>query len=255
MALSAAGHPLYFRQETDFFLGTHSTRKDLTHICHVYYMCDMDPAYAVSKAIKQGRIERKEHCEWCGSIRHVSAHHEDYSKPLEVIWLCIKCHTARHHMFKALTGEMSIHTWQWKLGRREEPVKKIFKDRARLVIYLEARDVARLTALAREEGKLVAEYVRERMLDEVKAMQELEEPVAVAQTAKPVADEAVRTLEPNAEPQAGVEKEYVPINTWKREVAGRSKAVGKKKIRKGGEVDTGVCEHNFFRAACPRCNS
>lgn len=31
-------------------------------------------------------------CSICGGTNHIEAHHEDYSKPLEVIWLCPKHH-------------------------------------------------------------------------------------------------------------------------------------------------------------------
>jgi hypothetical protein len=42
--------------------------------------------YAVSKAIKNGIIF-KSPCEKCGDIKSVAAH-EDYSRPLDVTWLC-----------------------------------------------------------------------------------------------------------------------------------------------------------------------
>lgn len=47
----------------------------------------------VSNAIRDGRIERRP-CERCGKKAH--AHHDDYSKPLDVVWLCPVHHVARH---------------------------------------------------------------------------------------------------------------------------------------------------------------
>src|ERR1700691_3817842 len=48
----------------------------------------------VSKAIKSGRLVR-EPCRVCGNPKS-EAHHEDYSKPLEVIWLCLEHHREHH---------------------------------------------------------------------------------------------------------------------------------------------------------------
>lgn len=45
-------------------------------------------------AIRRGRIKRQP-CRDCGS-RKVHAHHQDYSKPLEVVFLCELCHKAEH---------------------------------------------------------------------------------------------------------------------------------------------------------------
>jgi hypothetical protein len=35
-------------------------------------------------------------CADCGCPPPTEAHHEDYSKPLDIIWLCFVCHRARH---------------------------------------------------------------------------------------------------------------------------------------------------------------
>ena len=43
--------------------------------------------------IKRGKII-KGICK-CGETK-VQAHHEDYNKPLEVIWLCVNCHIKLH---------------------------------------------------------------------------------------------------------------------------------------------------------------
>lgn len=56
---------------------------------------------SVSNAMRDGRI-KKQPCEICGSVAH--AHHDDYSKPLEVRWLCIKHHVEWHKSNKAIGG-------------------------------------------------------------------------------------------------------------------------------------------------------
>ncbi len=48
------------------------------------------------EAVKKGLIPRLLNCEKCGSSELLQKHHADYSKPLEVVWLCIKCHHAVH---------------------------------------------------------------------------------------------------------------------------------------------------------------
>lgn len=46
------------------------------------------------QAISSGKIQRKP-CERCGAVKS-QGHHEDYSKPLDVQWLCPKHHAALH---------------------------------------------------------------------------------------------------------------------------------------------------------------
>lgn len=43
-------------------------------------------------------------CEVCGTMKYLEAHHEDYSKPLEIRWLCRK-HHAEHHRNESLTSK------------------------------------------------------------------------------------------------------------------------------------------------------
>lgn len=49
----------------------------------------------LTNAVKDGKIERKP-CTFCGETKS-QAHHEDYSKPLDVIWACFKCHREKLH--------------------------------------------------------------------------------------------------------------------------------------------------------------
>jgi hypothetical protein len=52
---------------------------------------------AVSNAVRDKRIEKPEKCVQCGNAHnYLSAHHEDYSRPLDVIWLCPPCHIRLH---------------------------------------------------------------------------------------------------------------------------------------------------------------
>ena len=44
---------------------------------------------AVNNAVRDGRLEKKP-C-YCGELK-LEGHHEDYSKPLDVEWLCTKHH-------------------------------------------------------------------------------------------------------------------------------------------------------------------
>lgn len=49
----------------------------------------------VRGAIRRGRLERKD-CEVCGTNENVHAHHEDYSKPFDIVWLCATHHREVH---------------------------------------------------------------------------------------------------------------------------------------------------------------
>jgi hypothetical protein len=49
----------------------------------------------VSMAIQSGALSRGD-CESCGAIDDIHAHHDDYSKPLDVTWLCRSCHRKLH---------------------------------------------------------------------------------------------------------------------------------------------------------------
>lgn len=54
----------------------------------------------VTKAISAGKLIRRGKCERCDSTSNIEGHHADYSKPLEVIWLCSKCHKLEHKKMK-----------------------------------------------------------------------------------------------------------------------------------------------------------
>lgn len=53
----------------------------------------------VRQAILKGNLQRQP-CEKCNTTDKVEAHHEDYSKPLEVMWLCDAHHKERHKFLR-----------------------------------------------------------------------------------------------------------------------------------------------------------
>lgn len=61
---------------------------------------------AVQTALRNGSLSRMP-CEVCGADNRVHAHHDDYSKPLAVVWLCHSHHMERHHMLRARDQEPS----------------------------------------------------------------------------------------------------------------------------------------------------
>ena len=57
----------------------------------------------VSRYVQSGKLQKLP-CKICGN-EEVEAHHSDYSKPLEVTWLCFRHHRAiEHHQVNAFTS-------------------------------------------------------------------------------------------------------------------------------------------------------
>lgn len=46
--------------------------------------------------LRDGKIKKIEICESCKVAPAIEAHHCDYNKPLEVIWMCDRCHKDWH---------------------------------------------------------------------------------------------------------------------------------------------------------------
>jgi len=51
----------------------------------------------VSRAVKSGLLVKPSACSRCrGGTGRIHAHHDNYSRPLEVRWLCTRCHVTVH---------------------------------------------------------------------------------------------------------------------------------------------------------------
>ncbi len=63
---------------------------------------------AVWGAMKAGHLTKPKRCAQCNKVVEVEAHHDDYSQPLVVRWLCTPCHHLHH-------GDLGTYR---QLGRR-----------------------------------------------------------------------------------------------------------------------------------------
>jgi hypothetical protein len=76
---------------------TKDMRKRLPHVYKAHT--------AVKSAIRNGTLVNPGVCSICDKIGKIIGHHEDYSKPLDIEWMCDVCHKQRHKKLKAEHAE------------------------------------------------------------------------------------------------------------------------------------------------------
>lgn len=52
----------------------------------------------VNNAVRDGKLIKSSKCECCDNTHRLHGHHDDYAYPLNVRWLCSKCHCAWHKL-------------------------------------------------------------------------------------------------------------------------------------------------------------
>lgn len=52
-------------------------------------------------ALKRKKLNKPEECQMCNKAKPLEAHHKDYNKPLDVIWVCKECHGGIHLTLKS----------------------------------------------------------------------------------------------------------------------------------------------------------
>ena len=67
---------------------TKRMRKDLPHVYKAHN--------ALNNAVRDGKVIKPTHCSTCNKEKKLHGHHDDYSKPLDVEWMCAICHRAFH---------------------------------------------------------------------------------------------------------------------------------------------------------------
>lgn len=70
---------------------------------------DKHACYVIlNNAVRDGRVSKPTCCQNCGSNGRIEGHHHDYAYPLDVIWLCPKCHHRLHAAFPEVEGKNKV---------------------------------------------------------------------------------------------------------------------------------------------------
>ena len=75
--------------------GKEMTRNAITKTI-AKYPYKKDARVILNMNLKLSRITKPDKCERCNTETKIYAHHPDYSKPLEVVWLCMSDHVKEH---------------------------------------------------------------------------------------------------------------------------------------------------------------
>ena len=98
--------------------------------------CHAGAGEAVLVALKRGELVKPERCEGCGAggvqangkrVR-VEAHHDDYNHPLQVRWLCRRCH-CKWHRENVAVEKLPVSMPSWPINGQQggEPMKYEFE--------------------------------------------------------------------------------------------------------------------------------
>lgn len=91
----------YRKQQKEYYLMWYEnngrTRGDSSEIWHLNNKDKNNIHHKVWYALHTNKIIKPKKCQYCKREVSLSGHHPDYSKPLEVIWLCGSCHKIIHN--------------------------------------------------------------------------------------------------------------------------------------------------------------
>jgi len=78
------------------------TKKKAMSAYHARYPMKYAAHILTGNAVRSGKLIPELTCSCCKSTEKIEGHHDDYTKPLDVRWLCEKCHKQWHRENKAI---------------------------------------------------------------------------------------------------------------------------------------------------------
>ena len=82
-------------------------------------------------ALKKGTLVKSLFCDACGGPGPIDGHHENYTKPLDVWWLCFPCHIQADWIRWQRLGIVLGYHGNWHVQRLEKARLRQAKWRAR----------------------------------------------------------------------------------------------------------------------------
>lgn len=88
----------YEKRNARFKEWTKKNRQKLNEYQRNWYQKNKEKRRAhtlVARALKKGLLIKSQICELCNRLTKTEGHHENYDLPLNLIWLCKKCHARK----------------------------------------------------------------------------------------------------------------------------------------------------------------
>ncbi len=111
----------------------------------------------VSQYIRLGKLNRAVACELCNEEKPTEAHHTDYGRPLDVIWVCDACHGLCHR-------EESIYNPK-NIYQTPVPLLWNSKDSVTVSFTLPAKNFIALKKFCEQEKICISKLIRKCVTD------------------------------------------------------------------------------------------
>lgn len=92
----AANRELVRKRERERYLKNKEAKREYHRQYRASRKKECAARAAVSHEVRMGRMVAPDTCSKCGCEAKLDGHHEDYDRPLDVIWLCRPCHVSHH---------------------------------------------------------------------------------------------------------------------------------------------------------------